>query len=275
MKKNIKKAFSLAELLIALGIISVIATMGITIGKKGVERAFNQYYFSAYDGLYAIIYDAIENNIPIYSSEAVGLCPTTDFTNNLKRYKITVGKSEVDNPLAYTACDQSFKGTNNIAVTIGKTVAETTTGNIYAPMTLSFPAPNGKRAHYEVYYFPSYMNGILIPSPTTNSAKNVINVQNRPDLLPFYIDDGESGRLVPIYQNGNYTVMVYDKDADQYKDLSETDAYTSFKYQSFSKAYCEAGYSSLTDIITCDGTNTNTNSSTKLVIKPANPRKVF
>lgn len=277
MKKRTKKAFSLAELLIALGIISVISTMGITIGKKGVERAFNQYYFTAYNGLYSIIFDAVENNIPIYNSETTGLCPTTDFADNLKRYKITVGKNEVDNPLAYTACDQSFKAPNSVAVTIGPTQAEGTTGEIYAPMTLSFPAPNGKRAHYEVYYFPTYMNGILMPSLTTNSAQNVISVQNRPDLLPFYIDDGESGRLVSIYDDTSqsYTVMVYDKANDTYKALSESNAYTPFKYQSFSNAYCDAGYSPLTNIITCTGTTTNTTSSNKLVIRPANPRKVF
>ena len=275
MKKSLKNAFSLAELLIALGIISVIATMGITIGKKGVERAFNQYYFSAYNGLYSIIYDAMDSNISIYSSETAGQCPTADFANNLMKYKIETGTSVVDNPLNYSACAQSFKAKNNIAVTIGKTIQEPTTGYIYAPMTLSFPAPNNKRAHYEVYYFPKYMNGVIMPSPTTNAAKNVISVQKRPDLLPFYIDDGESGRLVSVYNPSDekYEVMVYDKDNDEYKLLSESGAYTPFKYQTFVDAYCDANYATINGIITCP--NAGSTEFNKLVVKPANPKKVF
>ena len=39
--KILKKGFSLAELLIALAIVSIIATLGFTIAKKNVEKAYN------------------------------------------------------------------------------------------------------------------------------------------------------------------------------------------------------------------------------------------
>ncbi len=53
MRKIHKPAFSLAELLIAMGIIAVVATMGVSISKKGVERAYNQYFYTGYNGLYS------------------------------------------------------------------------------------------------------------------------------------------------------------------------------------------------------------------------------
>ena len=51
MKKFFKKGFSLAEILIALGIISIISTMGITIARKGIDRAYNLYVYSSYKGI--------------------------------------------------------------------------------------------------------------------------------------------------------------------------------------------------------------------------------
>ena len=51
MNKKIKQGFSLAEVLIALAIISVIATMGFSIAKKGIADAYQGYYYSGYLGL--------------------------------------------------------------------------------------------------------------------------------------------------------------------------------------------------------------------------------
>ena len=41
MKKNTKKGFTLAELLISIAIISIISTMGIVISKKGMDNKIN------------------------------------------------------------------------------------------------------------------------------------------------------------------------------------------------------------------------------------------
>lgn len=51
MNKFFKKAFSLAEILIALAIVSVIATMGFSIAKKGIANAYKEYFFTGYNGL--------------------------------------------------------------------------------------------------------------------------------------------------------------------------------------------------------------------------------
>ena len=56
--KQLKKGFSLSELLIALAIISIISVLGITISKKGMEKAYNQYIYNAYSSIQYAIADA-------------------------------------------------------------------------------------------------------------------------------------------------------------------------------------------------------------------------
>ena len=47
----IKKGFSLAEILIALAIVAIIAIFGFKIAEKGLERAYDMFYFTGYNGL--------------------------------------------------------------------------------------------------------------------------------------------------------------------------------------------------------------------------------
>ena len=56
--KKFKKGFSLAELLIALAIISIIAIMGLNITKKSAENAYNLYIYSGYSAIQSAIADA-------------------------------------------------------------------------------------------------------------------------------------------------------------------------------------------------------------------------
>ena len=53
-----KKAFTLAELLLCLGIIGVVSAMGMVIAKHGTDRAYNLFYYSSYVNLYNAIADA-------------------------------------------------------------------------------------------------------------------------------------------------------------------------------------------------------------------------
>ena len=61
MKKNIKKGFTLAELLISIAIISIISTMGIVISKKGMDKAYDYYVYNSYKSISSAIGDAISN----------------------------------------------------------------------------------------------------------------------------------------------------------------------------------------------------------------------
>ena len=55
--KKIKKGFSLAEILIAVGIISVIATIGFSITTKGIDKAYDLYIYNGYNSLTNAIND--------------------------------------------------------------------------------------------------------------------------------------------------------------------------------------------------------------------------
>ena len=60
MNKKVKSGFSLAEVLIALAIISVIATMGFSIAKKGIANAYQGYYYAGYQGMDSAIKIAVK-----------------------------------------------------------------------------------------------------------------------------------------------------------------------------------------------------------------------
>ena len=56
--KKVKKGFTLAEVLLCIAIIGVVSAMGITIGKHGMDRAYNLYYYTGYSTLYNALADA-------------------------------------------------------------------------------------------------------------------------------------------------------------------------------------------------------------------------
>ena len=63
MKKNIKLGFSLAEVLISVGIISVIATLGLPIAQKNIDQAYNKYVYTGAEALSLALEDAENRNI--------------------------------------------------------------------------------------------------------------------------------------------------------------------------------------------------------------------
>ena len=56
--KNMTRGFTLAELLLCIGIIGVVSAMGMVIAKRGTDSAYNLYYYSGYINLYNAIADA-------------------------------------------------------------------------------------------------------------------------------------------------------------------------------------------------------------------------
>ena len=61
--KKMKNGFSLAEILVALGIVSVIATLGFSISKKGIARAYDAYVYNGLNSISAIMTDASAQGI--------------------------------------------------------------------------------------------------------------------------------------------------------------------------------------------------------------------
>ena len=56
--KNFKRAFTLAELLLCIGIIGIVSAMGMVITKHSTDKAYQLYYYTGYINLYNAIAEA-------------------------------------------------------------------------------------------------------------------------------------------------------------------------------------------------------------------------
>ena len=54
-----KEAFSLIEVLLVMGIIAVVTTMGISASKRSVDKAYNYYWYTGYSTLCDATMDAV------------------------------------------------------------------------------------------------------------------------------------------------------------------------------------------------------------------------
>lgn len=252
------KGFSLAELLITLGIISIIATMGIQISKKGFERAYNYYFYTSYKGVQTILLDCKRKNKELNTNTWMDY-----IRNNLATHEnVPISSMQIDTsngnntPFGYGITMPL--GFNNVYIGFKSTVEYISSEKCYR-FIVSIPAPNGKRNLFELLYFPDLEGGVLIPSPKENAEKNIVSLLNRPDLLPTYVDDGEVARVRNTYDpaTGNYII-----DSSSYKKP---------KIQSYKDTYCNVIGKNLTGIITCPAGSPDEEGT----IRIANPKKIF
>lgn len=187
--KKFKKGFSLAEILIALSIIAVIATMCFSIAKRGIERAYDLYIYTAYQGLADAISDANYSNQSI-SINQDDLTDSNDFIKHLaKLFSAEVSSS--GGVLWITAPNQVKYGFKKATLATQKD----SQGNIVHQIYIDIQVPSkkdstNKYSTYTVFYSPDLYNGNLIPMG---------DIADRTDLLPFYIetgnDDAGNGRV--------------------------------------------------------------------------------
>ena len=67
--KIFKNGFSLAEILLTLGIVAVIATLGFTATKKSIDNAYNLYIYTGYKGLTDAIFNANYKGLKIEDAQ--------------------------------------------------------------------------------------------------------------------------------------------------------------------------------------------------------------
>lgn len=207
MKKYFKSGFSLAELLITLGIISIIATMGFTISKKGVESAYKLYIYSGYKGIQDAFITTGATESP--SDETKTINPLS-----------SEGKQFIADLFNGTLSGNVIEAPNHIKYTITSSGSSSLLGNM-GTVKMEVPATKHKRdgavvsneiiclKYAEKIIFP------LMPYSDSSCKTTIDNIQERKDLMPFYIDDGEQGRV--IYPKGasegstdiEYTPIVY------------------------------------------------------------------
>lgn len=259
---NIKKcAFTLAEVLLTLGIIAIVTTMGMTISKKGAEQAYNNYYFTGYINLYNAIADLIEYGNDWYDTNG----------------KITVNGADITVPSAIKSINDTL-GTENSFATETSSVGDkwyiitAANGITYSINTtdkirfiMSVPAikkrSTGDSINVAMIYqecdraFCGEPQDLLIPvEPNAAhlqnywrnySAGQFVNMADRIDLLAAFIDDGLVGRAIKeIEHNG------------------ESTNFEPIKYMTYHQAVCamyKNEHSGSTDNIqyTLGGTNVN------------------
>ncbi len=271
--KKFKSGFSLAELLIAMAIVAIIITMALTISRKGISRAYNMYYYTGYIGISDAISDALNENITISAS--------SDLSNSVfVKHIAKVLSAEVSN--CGTGC-ALVKAPNNVKYKIRRPFFNPLDALYYTTyyeirMTVPSERTNSdsdaKLGSETCFYFSpkSSKFSLIIPAPPTGSlaCDGTVNLQDRRDLLPFYIDDGKVGRLI----------IPYDIDKKEFGD-PDTSSYTRRKYMSFREAACKVygtsyladavDYFSLTQVLSCDTTPSDPPPG---ILKVGNPKNL-
>lgn len=213
--KKCKKGFTMAELLLCLGIIGVISAMGIVATKNTADSAYSLFYYNGYINLYNTIAEILSKDeiidnqhLALYLGEENG------------------GVVKTNNGITYNVSKDDL-GNITIRMTIPQRKTRTNNG----------------MGNVSFRYYPN-KGGYLIP--LTNGT---VNLQERRDLLPTYIDDGIVGRV-------NRT----------------TGTFTPIPYYSYRQAFCALVNENVAGVITCDDVEDKPNITTG-VLKVTNPKK--
>ena len=176
-----KSAFSLIEILMVLGIISVVTAMGFSISKRSAENAYNLYWYTAYSALRDATTDAV------YTERFIPTDPDfvkyTHHLNSLMRGKdYTSGSAQA-----------KFTARNDTQFIIDN---ETT----YYKITVTIPASQQKKqAKNKSVFVYNLNNQEVYPSSSTSNTAPWINLHNRVDILPFYIPDANGNPVQKYY----------------------------------------------------------------------------
>lgn len=224
--KNTQRGFSLAEVLIATAIAAIIATIGFTIAKKGVARAYNLYVYAGYYGMYQAIADATSGKgFQIQSCGNNLSTSSCDFTKHI--YSILSGRDEhvVTNGIEFTTPNKIkykiyYYGKRPVELEqdIGTqelnpdgtpmTNPDGTAVKNVAEYRIMMKVPSAKTKTSSTksicmsYQPDSAYKYLLIPfandaNDGNCSQSDAINdIATRKDLLAFYLDDGLRGRKI-------------------------------------------------------------------------------
>ncbi len=187
MKKNFKSGFTLVELLLCIAIIGVVSALGMNITKHSTAKAYKLFYYSAYTNLYDAICYAEENKAE--DNDATKDSVIGDRAEFIKLLNAALGKTDNQGKTEDPENGNIITTSNGIKYTIGNPSDDK------CPITMQVPQAKTKKNNgfetVNFVYMPTNIVGknnlgsMLIPV-----AGGSVNLQNRKDLLPFYIDDG-------------------------------------------------------------------------------------
>ena len=164
--KQLKKGFTLAEVLLAIAIIGVVTAMGMLITKEGATKAYNLFYYTGYKNLLNAI---IESNM---EGKTIRTC-----VNDL--LGTTAELVDGNQVFARNGIIYTFENDDTIA------------------MLVPIPKKKGETdANYTVAFHYVENTNYLIPIDPSKRSDNCKgpDLQVRKDLLPAFIDDGIVGR---------------------------------------------------------------------------------
>ena len=238
-----KLGFTMAELLLCIAIIGIVSAMGMTITKKGTEKAYNLFYYTGYVNMYNAIADAVA------TGEDSLLSATDPDGNTIK-------------PAIVTHIAKCFNvDENSVVMDVGLNYTLNTTNGItyllhaYSSVLaiwMKVPTNTGSSKYVTLYYSPNTKE--LVPGSQDNDA--FFPIQDRRDLLAAYVDDGKVGRN-----------NVMDRSTWQY----QRPVYGSYK-DAYCSVYGASAKVSMADLDCSTGYN-NISAGRTGVIKIADPRK--
>lgn len=193
---RLKRAFSLIEVLLVMGIIAVVTAMGFSISKSSMEKAHNMFWYTGYETLYKVTIDAVQrqkidgngNYVPVFDPENPNI---GDYANHLAKMINAPSPTNCGTGGGVSVC-KSVEAPNGIKYEIKKFSAYS---ELYK-IDMTIPALRQRRGYLNktrfIYMFNNsndeYINGMVYPADITDT--DYINLQNRVDLLTFYLSDG-------------------------------------------------------------------------------------
>lgn len=181
--KRFKRGFSLAEVLLAIGIISVIATIGFKMTQKGIDRAYDAYVFNGLNTLNTAVAESIAHNHD-----------PSDISNNSNFYKFIA-----ENLLNTTYDNSTINANNGITYSFTRGTYKERYNSEEKDLimiTMSVPTKKtrtGTTQDYTFLYLPNTQYPLL---PYNRTDQSMSTLGERIDLLTYTVDNGLTGRRV-------------------------------------------------------------------------------
>ena len=209
--KKLKRAFTLAELLLCIGIIGIVSAMGMVITKHTTDKAYQLYYYTGYINLYNAIAEA----------KLQGATNATDTMSKAMDF-LKVDNTTSGEGVITTECANGITYSYNIPLNVENSSTENTMyKNVFITMRVPAAKTRTNGGFQEVRLYYSYDSNTLIPlAPEEGSTAP--DLQTRRDLLPAYIDDGKVGRNNVIDRtNFTYEKPIYGSFKDAFCSLKD------------------------------------------------------
>ena len=237
--KKFKSGFTMAELLLCIGIIGVVTALGMTITKQTTQKAYNTYYKTGYANLYDVLFDIRKEDNAFNRASGSDNSDFTHINNinpdirnsNWMMWQLAERFQDGVNKDIYDIAQLAPTVTTKNGIQYNVLFAGTHTNNdrnvdtLYYLIQMTVPQPKTRQNQNGsvstiLYYVYGRDDGLLIPTdlmvnntgniqpipPGINPQAGWISLQTRRDLLPFYLDDHQRGRVTrnnsgnPVYK---------------------------------------------------------------------------